>query len=92
MSLSELVTKFHEASLFGEEVVQNELSVLALIKGNERFIYVFDDSSREMLINAIRDQAANPGVSLSWFDAAVLTERVRQQAKVGSLSSKQWTK
>jgi alpha/beta superfamily hydrolase len=60
--------------------MQHELSVLALIKGPERFIYVYDDASRERLIDAIRDQAADPAVSLSWFDAAVLTERARQQA------------
>ena len=28
---------------------------------------------------APRDKAADPDVSLSWFDAAVLTERARQQ-------------
>jgi len=60
--------------------MQHELSVLALIKGPERFIYVYDDISRGRLIDAIRDQAADPAVSLSWFDAAVLTERARQQA------------
>ena len=60
--------------------MQHELSVLALIKGRERFIYVYDDDSRERLIDTIRDQAADPTVSVSWFDAAALTERARQQA------------
>jgi hypothetical protein len=64
--------------------VQHELSVLALVKGGERFIFVYDDVSREMLIDAIRDHAADPEVALSWFDAAVLTERARQQATVGN--------
>jgi hypothetical protein len=61
--------------------VQHELSVLALIRGNERFVYVYDDESFEGLIEAIRTQAADPGVSLSWYDAAVLAERARQQAQ-----------
>lgn len=60
--------------------MEHELSVLALIKGKERYIYVFDDLSRDCLLDAIRDQAAQPGLSLSWFDAAILTERARQQA------------
>jgi hypothetical protein len=60
--------------------VQHELSVLALLKGKERFIYVYDDESRPPLLEAIRDQAAHPGLSLTWFDAAILTERARQQA------------
>lgn len=54
-----------------------ELNVLALIKGIERFIFVYDDDSRGTLINDIRDKAADPSVSLNWFDASVLTGRVR---------------
>lgn len=67
--------------------VQHELSVLALVKGGERFIFVYDDVSRDRLIDAIRDQAADPEVALSWFDAAILTERARQQALVGNPSN-----
>lgn len=58
----------------------HDLNVLALFKGTERFIYVYDDASREETIAAIRDAAANPKVVLNWFDAAVLTERAKQQA------------
>ncbi len=58
----------------------NDLNVLALIKGTERFVYVYDDGSRDAVIDVLRDQAADPGVSLNWFDAAVLTERARHQA------------
>ena len=54
-----------------------ELNVLALIKGDERYIFVYDDDSRETLIDDIRDKAADPATPVSWFDAAVLTERVR---------------
>jgi hypothetical protein len=61
--------------------VQYELSVLALIRGKERFVYVYDDESRDELIEAIRAQAASPLVSLSWYDAAVLAERARRQAQ-----------
>lgn len=57
--------------------MNQELNVLALIKGEERFIFVYDDESKETLIDEIRNKAADPAVSLNWFDAAVLTERVR---------------
>jgi hypothetical protein len=57
-----------------------DLNVLALVKGAERFVFVYDDDSRAETIAAIRDHAADPNVSLNWFDAAVLTERARQQA------------
>src|SRR5262245_25084930 len=62
-------------------IVQHELSVLALIRGKERFVYVYDDESRDQLVAAIRAQAASPAVSLSWYDAAVLTERARQRSQ-----------
>ncbi|MBA4066982.1 MAG: hypothetical protein C0501_25390 [Isosphaera sp.] len=58
-----------------------ELNVLALIKGAERFIFVYDDASRDALVADIRDKAADPAVPISWFDAAVLTQRVREPAK-----------
>ncbi len=58
-----------------------DLNVLALFKGPERFIYVYDDASRDDLIQSIRDAAADPAVGVSWFDAAVLTDRARQQAQ-----------
>jgi hypothetical protein len=57
--------------------VAQELNVLALIKGDERFIFVYDDDSRDALIDDLRHKAADPAVALNWFDAAVLTERVR---------------
>ena len=58
----------------------HDLNVLALIKGEERFIFVYDDDSTDTLIEDIRNQAADPAVALNWFDAAVLTERVRNPA------------
>jgi hypothetical protein len=62
--------------------VTQELNVLALIKGGERFLFVYDDDSKAALIDDIRDKAADPAVALNWFDAAVLTERVRNPAGV----------
>lgn len=59
--------------------MSSEFNVLALIKGQERYIFVYDDDSRPELIDAFRDQAADPRLSLNWFDAAVLTEKARQQ-------------
>jgi hypothetical protein len=61
--------------------VRRELNVLALIKGDERYVFVYDDDSRASLIDAFRDQAADPALSLNWFDAAVLTEKAREQAR-----------
>ena len=60
--------------------MRRELNVLALIKGNERYVFVYDDASREPLLEAFRAQAVNPELSLNWFDAAVLTQKAHEQA------------
>ncbi|MHB1421659.1 MAG: hypothetical protein ACYC3I_00405 [Gemmataceae bacterium] len=57
-----------------------EFNVLALLKGEERYIYVYDDASRAPLLETFRTQADDPGLSLNWFDAAVLTQKAREQA------------
>lgn len=59
-----------------------ELNVLALVKGKERFIYVFDDASRELLVDVFRDHAAHPHLALTWFDALVLGRKVLEQGEV----------
>jgi len=60
--------------------VARELNVLALVKGKERYVFVYDDTSRGELVDVFRDQAADPGLSFSWFDAAIMTEKAREQA------------
>jgi len=62
-------------------------NILALIKGNERYVYVYDDDSREPLLEAFRAEAANPELSLSWHDAAVLTQKAREQAGTVEVSA-----
>ena len=61
--------------------MRRELNVLALIKGEERYVYVYDDASRSLLIDNFRDQAADPELTFTWFDAAILTEKAREQAR-----------
>ena len=56
-----------------------ELNVLALIKGEERYVYVYDDSSRDALLAAFQAQAGDQRLSLNWFDAAVLTQKAHEQ-------------
>jgi hypothetical protein len=69
--------------------VGREFNVLALIKGEERYIYVYDDASRTPLLEAFRSQAANPELSFNWFDAAVLTQKAHEQAAGSSLEPPQ---
>jgi hypothetical protein len=61
--------------------VGQELNVLALIKGDEHYVYVYDDESRSALLETFHAQAAHAGLSLNWFDAAVLTQKAHEQAE-----------
>jgi hypothetical protein len=61
--------------------VRQEFNVLALIKGAERYVFVYDDASRESLLDAFRDAAADPDLNFSWFDVALLTEKAAEQAR-----------
>lgn len=56
-----------------------ELNVLALVKGHERYVFVYDDASQVALIEALQAWAMRPDLSFSWFDAAVLADRSQQQ-------------
>jgi hypothetical protein len=63
-----------------------EFNVLALVKGSEHYIFVYDDDSRQPLVDALRDNAADPRLSFNWFDAAVLTQKVREQVATANLA------
>lgn len=57
-----------------------EFNVIALIKGDERYVYVYDDESRAALVEAFQEQAADKRLSLNWFDAAILSQKAQEQA------------
>ena len=59
-----------------------ELNVLALIKGDEKYVFVYDDASQDQLLDAFREQAGDARLSLSWFDAGVLSRKAIEQAKI----------
>ena len=60
--------------------MRREFNVLALIKDEERYVYVYDDESRETLLQLLQEQAADPVLGLNWFDAAVLAQKAHEQA------------
>lgn len=61
--------------------MSDDINVLALIKGKERYIFLFDDERRAEALRTLGRYASNPDLSFSWYDAAVLSQKVRQAAK-----------
>jgi hypothetical protein len=60
--------------------VTQDINVLALVKGAERYIFLYDDSRRGETLRALGRFASNPELSFSWYDAAVLSQKIRQGA------------
>lgn len=64
--------------------MRREVNVLALLNGAERYVFVYDEASRPELIDTFRQWAADPQLGFNWFDAALMTEKARQQAAVAA--------
>ncbi|MEM1224254.1 MAG: hypothetical protein AAGJ40_01085 [Planctomycetota bacterium] len=58
--------------------MEKEVNVLALVKGEERFIFLFDDENRDATLRQLAKFAANPELDFSWYDAAMLSEKIRE--------------
>ena len=55
-----------------------DINVIALVKGGERYVFLYDDDSRAEALRTLGRHAANPDLSFSWYDAAVLAQKVHQ--------------
>jgi len=58
--------------------IDTDINVLALVKDEERYVFLFDDDNRTETLRQIGRYAANPDLSLTWYDAAVLSQRIRR--------------
>jgi hypothetical protein len=72
--------------------VSGDINVLALVKGTERYVFLFDDASRAETLRVLGRYASNPELSFTWYDAAVLSQKVRQGTPMKGDSSDSGTK
>lgn len=56
------------------------INLLALVKGEERYVFLYDDNQRDECLRTLGRFASDPELSFSWYDAAVLSQRIRAQA------------
>ena len=57
--------------------MSQDINVLALVKGEERYVFLFDDDNRSEALRTLGRYASNPELSFSGYDAAVLSQKVR---------------
>ena len=61
--------------------MSDDINVLALVKGDERYVFLYDDSSRAEALRTLGRYASNSELSFTWYDAAVLSQRIRQESQ-----------
>lgn len=70
-----------------------ELNVLALVKDSERYIFLYDEESSDSLLQAMGQYAADKDLSFTWYDAAVLSQKVRRlKEEADAEAREQWSR
>jgi hypothetical protein len=60
--------------------VNQDINVLALVKGTERYVFLYNDANRAETLRTLGRFASNPDLSFTWYDAAVLSQKIRQDS------------
>lgn len=58
--------------------MSQDINVLALVKGEERYVFLYSDSNRTETLRLLGRYASNPDLSFTWYDAAVLSQKIRE--------------
>ena len=60
--------------------VEKEIKVIALVKGEEQYVFLYNGANRAETLRLLGRYASNPELSFSWYDAAVLSQKIRQES------------
>jgi len=58
--------------------MNGEINVVALVRGEEQYIFMFDEANRTETLRMLGRYAADPDLSFTWYDAAVMSQKVRE--------------
>lgn len=61
-----------------DSTVSKDIRLLVLVKGDERYVFTLDDDNRLEALRQAARYAANPELSFTWYDAAVMSQKIRQ--------------
>lgn len=56
------------------------VNVLALVRDEHRYIFLYDDHSVCEVLSQLSASASDPELDFTWYDAAMLSQRVRKLA------------
>jgi len=55
-----------------------DMSAIALVKGDERYVFLYEDDRHAEVLRVMGRFASDPELSFTWYDAAVLAKKVRE--------------
>ncbi len=64
--------------------MSEDINVLALVKGEERYLFLYNDDNRSETLRTLGRYASNAELSFSWYDAAVLSQKIRNNSKAAA--------
>ena len=65
----------------GHPAVSQDINVLALVKGDERYVFLYNEKHQGETLRTLGRFASNPELSFTWYDAAVLSQKIRQESQ-----------
>jgi hypothetical protein len=57
--------------------LSKDIHILALVKGEERYLFLYNDATKAEVLRTLGRFASNVDLSFNWYDAAVLGQKVR---------------
>ena len=67
--------------------MNGEINVVALVRGEEQYIFMFDEANRTETLRMLGRYAADPNLSFTWYDAAVMSQKVREMLPAKSIQN-----
>jgi len=58
-------------------MIDQGLNIIAILKGREKYTFIYTDDQAAAAINTLGRFASTPDLSFTWYDAAILAQRIR---------------
>ena len=65
--------------------MNQEVNVLALVKGKERYVFLYTAENREDVVESFGRFASDSELSFTWYDAAVMTRKALREKRDAEL-------
>ena len=64
------------------------VNVLALVREEHRFVFLYDDANIDTMLATLSQYANDPELDFTWYDAAMMAQRVRKMLETVKQDSK----